>query len=125
MKLFNLFALGLIGSLSLVALAPKAEAQGVGMDLLKQCRVYKSIRDGRDGFGVDGGVCAGYFLATTGYYKYGIPGEPKQRQACLPNMVSLDQVILVFMRFAEMNPQKLSLPKEKIIHDAFLWAWPC
>ncbi|HEX7158264.1 MAG TPA: Rap1a/Tai family immunity protein [Edaphobacter sp.] len=117
-------------------LVPSAQAFTTTEDLIKNCKVAKSLNDptSRDTNKSTGGVadtfsttyCNVFFYAfTQGMFKQAASGKPRsQLRMCLPPNSSSEWP-LVFLKFMDNHPNRLHEDAADTVWDALVDAYPC
>lgn len=89
-----------------------------GNDLFDRCNSLLTIKAGQVASGYDAGVCMGYLTGFMDYHKH-ITG-------CVPEGITRGQVISIFMKYANENPDILHLAGFYLMKDAVRKTlWPC
>jgi hypothetical protein len=98
--------------------------------LIEWCKVvvsgeYHSSPPGPDQYlkAEDYGFCLGYFQAFMERTLDTLP--PQSRLLCLPDSVRTPELILVFIKYIENNPNQLHKPASTTLWDALVKAYPC
>jgi hypothetical protein len=100
-----------------------ADAQG-SQQLIEQCRLYVvNERDlpGTARASYNLGFCAGYLTSYLETQAYVAP----DRSACLPDGMSVGQVVKIYMTWADKNPAMWHLPRQATVDIALKSAFGC
>ncbi len=134
-------AVGLLGANS----AGAGEKDFSGLDLLSRCKNLDSLA--LDATGDASGFCAGFLTATLQAARFGktlaqgFSGASEFEQCkeckqcllagsniinnCLPDGVTIGQLLLMYQKWAKEHPKVLHSPAAGLVHLMFLETFPC
>ena len=121
------------GLLMMLIIVPSAQAFTTTEDLIKNCKVAKSLTDTAspnrstnvsDTFSTT--YCSVFFYAfTQGMFKEAASGKPRSEpKMCLPPNSSSEWP-LVFLKYMDNHPNRLHEEAADTVWDALVEAYPC
>lgn len=109
-----------------LAVSP-AQAQTNGLDLLSYCKDALATRQGASYEVAFRGVSCNSYIA--GFYDGMVTSmnadRDKDAHVCIPNEVSYDQLVNVYVRWGDTTPHRLHLRPPNALYEALAEAFPC
>lgn len=90
--------------------------------LFRACEAV--MRDPQNAASIDVGYCGGYMAGFNWGIYIGNDGNPDP-VICLPDALTPEQALRVYVQYVNANPGIMHLDEEKLILNAFVESFPC
>jgi hypothetical protein len=122
---FIIAALVVASSVALCQKRPDTFYKHSTTELVAECRNISVTEPSHSGDSEDLARCMSYLIGVIDGSSWGSHMDPKLFSVCIPVEVTQEELIRVFLKYADQHPENLHWLPVKFVTEAFKAAYPC